>query len=73
MVSDIPDYFYEVPLQKKIIKGNEAESSRYVANLLETHANILKYRKQEQDAAYYDERVKTLRARIDDFNLRAGK
>lgn len=72
MVDNLPDYFLEVPLEKKITKGNEAICSRYVANFLESHFNILTYLKRTQEAAFFQDRIRILRARMDDFNLRAG-
>lgn len=72
MVKNIPKYFHKVPLEQKIFKANEAESCRYVANFMESHLNILKYLNKNQEAAYYQERVNTLRARVEDFNRRAG-
>ena len=72
MMDDLPDYFFKVPADKIIVKGNEAESCRHVANFMESHFNILKFLNMTKEAAFYQERINTLRARVSDFNRRAG-
>lgn len=73
MVNNIPDYFLEVGLQPQIVKGNEAESSRHVANFLESHLNILNFLKRTDEAAFYKDQVAILRARVADFEKRVGQ
>jgi 4-amino-4-deoxy-L-arabinose transferase-like glycosyltransferase len=72
MMDDLPDYFFKVKADQIIIKGNEAESCRHVANFMESHFNILTFLKMTKEAAFYKERINTLRARVNDFNRRAG-
>jgi len=72
MVDKLPGYFLTVPLSKKIVKSNESESSRHVANMLQSHKNILAFLNKKQEAAFFEDRIKILRARIDDFNARAA-
>lgn len=72
MMEDLPDYYMNVKLEDKIRKGNEAETSRQIANYMESHVNILKYLKRDQEAAFYQDRINILRARIEDFNRRLG-
>jgi len=72
MVDKLPDYFLTVPMNKPIVRSNEAESSRHVANMLQSHRNILDFLNKKQEAAFFDERIKILRARIDDYNMRAS-
>ncbi len=72
MADKIPDYFMTVPLTKKIVRSNEAEASRHVANMLQSHKNILAFLNKKQEAAFFEDRIRILKARIDDFNVRAG-
>jgi hypothetical protein len=72
MMTNIPVYFHEVSLQKRIVRSNEADVSEKVAIMMESHYNVLKMLNREAEAAKVDERIKTLRARAEDFYKRAG-
>ncbi|HUQ67090.1 MAG TPA: glycosyltransferase family 39 protein, partial [Flavitalea sp.] len=72
MVEDIPDYYLKVPANQRIVKSNEAQTSSLVANYLENHYNILTFLEKNQEAAFYKERMTSLRARAEDFNKRVG-
>lgn len=70
MMVNLPDYFFTVKENQPIIRGNEAESSRQVANMMESHHNILKYLNRAKEVAFYQERITTLRNRINNFEER---
>jgi hypothetical protein len=70
IMSYIPDYFFESTLQDRVKASNEAESCRYVANLFQMHAGTLDLVGRQQDAAFYHDRVRILRARADEFSKR---
>lgn len=72
MMNNIPEYFLKVPAGQMIRKSNEAESTRHIANFMESHYNILTFLKKEKEASFYRERIATLRKRIEEFNIRAG-
>jgi len=72
MVEELPDYFLKVKADKKIVKSNEAESTRYAANYMESHMNILKFLNKTEEAAFYEERINILRSRVEDYNRRRG-
>lgn len=67
MVDDLPDYFLSVPSSQPITQSNEAECSRHVALLLDSHHNILKYLKRDQEAAVFAERIRILVGRVEEY------
>lgn len=71
MMDDLPKYFFNVKMEDKILKGNEAQSSKQIANYIESHVGILTFLKKPE-AAYYQEKANILRSRAEDFNRRAG-
>jgi 4-amino-4-deoxy-L-arabinose transferase-like glycosyltransferase len=66
----IPDYFFEARVTDPILASNEAEACRYVASLMQMHAETLEILGRQAEAAPFKDQMNVLRARKEAFDNR---